>query len=70
MSAVFVEDISRRLKTVTPIFRKSHRGSVRDTLEYHFHPLIWSVGVPLSGSLGWGHISTYPISENVDPKNK
>ena len=30
---------------------------------------IWSVGVPLSGSLGWGHFSS-PISDNFDTINK
>ena len=24
------------------------------------HTPIWAVGVPLSGSLGWGHFSAYP----------
>ena len=31
-------------------------------------PPIWAVGAPLSGSLGWGHFSTYPISESFDPQ--
>ena len=47
-----------------------HRGSVMDTLDYLSCPSIWAVGVPLSGSLGWGYFSIYPISETFDSKMK
>ena len=67
----FCTDIGLKVAYFLPFLWSVHLTNTRAVKGTHWTIIsrlqIWVVGVPLSGSLGWGHFLTPPISDTFNP---